>query len=121
MGNTVLDFIYIDAQHSYESCKADIQLWWPKLKNGGVFSVEDLVEKSFDELIAIDGIGDKTAQKILDIIAESVDFEEEDYDDEEEDQEDESQEIEDQEDQEDDDDDDEIKDDEGQKDEKQND
>ena len=85
------------------------------MENGGVFSVEDLVEKSFDELIAIDGIGDKTAQKILDIIAESVDFEEEDYDDDDDDQEDESQEIEDQED------DDETQDDEGQEDEKQND
>ncbi len=51
------------------------------LEAGGVFSVEDLVEKSYDELIEIDGIGEKTAQKILDIIAEAVDFEEEDDDD----------------------------------------
>ncbi len=52
------------------------------LETGGVFSVEDLVEKSFEELLQVDGIGEKTAQKILDIIADSVDFEEEDYDDE---------------------------------------
>jgi len=50
------------------------------LEAGGVFSVEDLVEKSFEELIAINGIGDKKAQKILDIIEEAVDFEEEDDD-----------------------------------------
>ena len=50
------------------------------LEGGGIFSVEDLVEKSFDELIQIDGIGEKTAQKILEIIAASVDFEEEDFD-----------------------------------------
>ncbi|MBN1531123.1 MAG: transcription termination/antitermination protein NusA [Spirochaetes bacterium] len=54
------------------------------LEAGGVFSVEDLVEKTFNELIQIDGIGEKTAQKILDIIAENVDFEEEDEDEEEE-------------------------------------
>jgi len=48
------------------------------LESGGVFSVEDLVEKDFNELIKIDGIGEKTAQKILDIIAENVDFEDED-------------------------------------------
>jgi transcription termination/antitermination protein NusA len=47
------------------------------LEAGGIFSVEDLVEKDFDELIQVDGIGEKTAQKILDIIAENVDFEEE--------------------------------------------
>ncbi len=46
------------------------------LENGGVFSVEDLVEKSLEELMAIDGIGEKTAKKILEIIKESVDFEE---------------------------------------------
>lgn len=56
------------------------------LEAGGVFSVEDLVEKSHEELMEIDGIGDKTAQKILDIIAESVDFDEEDYEDEDEDE-----------------------------------
>ncbi len=47
------------------------------LEAGGIFSVEDLVEKSFEELTAIDGIGDKTARKILEIIEESVDFEDE--------------------------------------------
>jgi len=47
------------------------------LEAGGIFSVEDLVEKSYEELIEIDGIGEKTAQKIMDIVAESVDFDEE--------------------------------------------
>ncbi len=46
------------------------------LENGGVFSVEDLVEKSLEELMAIDGIGEKTAKKIMEIIEESVDFDE---------------------------------------------
>jgi len=44
------------------------------LENGGVFSVEDLVEKSLAELMAIDGIGEKTAKKIMEIVQESVDF-----------------------------------------------
>jgi len=46
------------------------------LETGGVFSVEDLVEKSFDDLIKIDGIGEKTARKILDVLADAVDFDE---------------------------------------------
>ena len=45
------------------------------LEASGIFSVEDLVEKSFEELMKIDGIGEKTARKILDVIAEAVDFE----------------------------------------------
>lgn len=29
------DFIYIDANHSYEYVKRDLDNWWPKLKSGG--------------------------------------------------------------------------------------
>ena len=53
------------------------------LENGGVFSGEDLVEKSLEELMAIDGIGEKTAKKILEIIEESVDFDDYEGEDEE--------------------------------------
>ncbi|NMB65371.1 MAG: transcription termination/antitermination protein NusA [Spirochaetes bacterium] len=55
------------------------------LEAGGIFSVEDLVEKSVEDLMNIDGIGEKTAQKIINIIQEYVEFEEEDYEDEQED------------------------------------
>jgi hypothetical protein len=36
-----LDWVYIDANHSYEACKEDLRLWWPKVKNGGLFSGHD--------------------------------------------------------------------------------
>lgn len=35
------DFIYIDANHTYESTKQDIEEWYPKLKKGGVFAGHD--------------------------------------------------------------------------------
>jgi predicted O-methyltransferase YrrM len=42
-----LDFVYIDANHSYQSVKDDLNVWYPKLKVGGVicghdFSIEDV-------------------------------------------------------------------------------
>ncbi len=52
------------------------------LEKSGIFSVEDLVERSFEDLMKIEGIGEKTAQRILEILAEVVDFEDEENSDE---------------------------------------
>lgn len=35
------NFIYIDADHSYNAVKKDLEAWYPKLKKGGVFSGHD--------------------------------------------------------------------------------
>ncbi len=49
------------------------------LEAGGIFSVEALVENaSIDDLIKIEGIGERTAQKIVAILRDSIDFEDED-------------------------------------------
>jgi len=38
---TNLDFVYIDANHSYANVKEDINLYYPKLKPGGVIGGDD--------------------------------------------------------------------------------
>ena len=35
------DLIYIDADHTYEGCKADIEAWYPKVKSGGFVTGDD--------------------------------------------------------------------------------
>ncbi len=35
------DFIYIDGDHSYEGCKKDLDMWYPKLRKGGFFGGHD--------------------------------------------------------------------------------
>lgn len=50
-----LDFIFIDADHSYEGCKRDIIDWSPKLKRTGWLLGHDInwpgVRKAVDELV----------------------------------------------------------------------
>ncbi len=36
-----LDFIYIDGSHKYEDVKRDIELYFPKIKNGGILGGHD--------------------------------------------------------------------------------
>ena len=37
-----LDFIFIDADHSYEGALRDFKQFWPKVRNGGIFAGHDL-------------------------------------------------------------------------------
>lgn len=51
-----VDFVFIDADHRYESVKKDIETWWPKIKKGGIISGHDYfnpsgVKKAVDELL----------------------------------------------------------------------
>jgi len=38
-----LDFVYIDANHSYDGVMSDIEIWFPKVKVGGMVSGHDYI------------------------------------------------------------------------------
>jgi hypothetical protein len=44
--NDFLDFVFIDADHSYGGVKADFDAWWPKLKDGAWMSGHDYANES---------------------------------------------------------------------------
>ena len=53
-----LDFIYIDGNHTYKHVRKDLNLWWKKVKSGGIFSGDDYphpghpgVKKAVDEFL----------------------------------------------------------------------
>ncbi len=59
-----LDFAYIDAQHHYEAVVEDIELWWPKVKSGGILAGHDYLDgivdgTDFGVKRAVDGFSDR--------------------------------------------------------------
>jgi len=58
---TPLDFVYIDAEHTYDACKADLHAWYPLIRPGGVISGHDYggfpgVTRAVDEFFAERGL-----------------------------------------------------------------
>lgn len=45
-----LDFIYIDGNHSYEGVKSDLELFYPKLKYGGIMMGDDYHAKDVEKV-----------------------------------------------------------------------
>ena len=39
--NGTFDWVYIDALHTYEAIHDDLRAWWPKVRDGGLFSGDD--------------------------------------------------------------------------------
>jgi len=39
--NKSLDFVFIDAEHTYDAVKNDISYWYPKVKTGGILAGHD--------------------------------------------------------------------------------
>ena len=42
-----LSLVYLDGAHDYNSVKADIRIWWPKLRSGGILSGHDFGNNSY--------------------------------------------------------------------------
>jgi hypothetical protein len=37
-----IDFLFLDGDHSYDGCKADVEAWLPKVKAGGIVAFHDI-------------------------------------------------------------------------------
>ena len=72
-----LDFVYTDANHSYEFVKRDLELYYPKIKKGGVIGGHDFSTHHHIEVIEafIDFIRENDIKKTCaDIRNEGIDF-----------------------------------------------
>ena len=64
-----IDIVFIDANHQYEAIRQDVELWYPKVKVGGIFSGHDYspkwnrgVKKAVDEFMTLRGLEFYTAK-----------------------------------------------------------
>lgn len=69
--NHSLDFVFIDGLHDYDSVKADIEAWYPKVRYGGIVSGHDYyqgksgkmgVMKAVDEFVEKHGLELQTTE-----------------------------------------------------------
>lgn len=51
-----LDFVFIDANHTYEDVKKDIEAWYPKVRKGGILSGHDYYESKSGKLGVIKAV-----------------------------------------------------------------
>ena len=49
--NASLDWVHLDARHDYDSVKADIQAWLPKVRLGGWLSGDDYDDVKWPEIV----------------------------------------------------------------------
>jgi hypothetical protein len=52
--NNSIDMVYIDGNHDYEYVKSDIDMWYPKIVNGGILSGHDYSSVHPGTKLAID-------------------------------------------------------------------
>jgi predicted O-methyltransferase YrrM len=53
----ILDWVFIDGNHTYKHTKADIYAWWPKLRVGGILTGDDYQNKlGYGVIKAVDEI-----------------------------------------------------------------
>ena len=65
--NGSLDFVFIDADHSYNGCKADIKAWYPKVKKGGYLCGHDYSNTDFPCFGVNQAVDEFVVEKGLDL------------------------------------------------------
>lgn len=61
VNDATLDFVYIDANHSYDAVMQDLRDWYPKLKPGGIIAGDDYTIKPLEQINTSSVFGVKKA------------------------------------------------------------
>jgi hypothetical protein len=78
-----IDYIFIDANHTYDGVKKDIECWWPKLRIGGLFFGHDYIGgdrfKHFGVIRAVDEFSSREKQSVRVLGTSSIKSEDKHY------------------------------------------
>ena len=76
IADNFVDLIFIDADHRYSFASQDIELWWPKLKIGGIMCGDDYEGPEWDEeFIEQDYVGNQhhgACKAVTELFAENT-------------------------------------------------
>jgi hypothetical protein len=59
------NFVYIDADHSYDGVSQDLHLWYSKVKNGGILSGHDYHKDMLGVVMAVNEFCDEHKLKLM--------------------------------------------------------
>jgi len=68
-----LDFCYIDANHRYEGISVDLELWWPKVRSGGILAGHDYLAMELGVNRAVTEFADKRGLRVHVVIEHQQD------------------------------------------------
>jgi hypothetical protein len=71
--NEYFDYVYIDGDHSYEAVKKDLELWYPRVKKGGILAGHDFNKPHYGVFKAITKFAKLNNLKVL-IIKQDKDW-----------------------------------------------
>lgn len=70
-----VDWVYIDGNHSYEFVKEDLNLWWPKVKKGGMLCGDDFHDEVYQVQVLDFGVVEAVNEFVNEKIDEIKNFE----------------------------------------------
>ena len=59
------DVVFLDGDHSYEGCSKDIQLWWPKVAEGGYLGGHDYGREEYGVTEAVSEFAEEEGLEVV--------------------------------------------------------
>jgi predicted O-methyltransferase YrrM len=73
LGGRLVDFLFIDADHTYDGVKQDYQMYAPLVRRGGIIAFHDILPHSIEERCEVDVFWEELKRQGMDDFEEFLD------------------------------------------------